>query len=62
MEKINFTFQEACEAACVSAPTLRMWVRQLNCPVIKVGRKYLFPIESFKHFLEEQAARNVDRM
>lgn len=55
MEKLNFTFKEAAEAACVSAPTLRMWVRQLNCPVIMVGKKYLFPIEAYKRWLEGQA-------
>ncbi len=55
MEKINFTSKEACEAANVSAPTLRKWTRTPGFPVIRAGKKILIPIEPFKRWLEEQA-------
>ena len=67
MDKLNYTFSEAAEVAQVSAPTLRAWTRTPGFPVLRVGaagkgRKILIPCELFKRFLEEQAARNVDRM
>jgi len=55
MDKLNYTTKEACEAACVSAPTLRKWTRTPGFPVIRAGKKILIPIEPFKRWLEDQA-------
>jgi len=58
MEKLNFTFQEACKASCVSAPTLRKWTRTPGFPVLRAGKKILIPIDPFKRWLEEQASND----
>lgn len=61
MEKLNYTTKEACEAACVSIPTLRKWTRTPGFPVLYAGKKILIPIEPFKRWLEEQASRGGER-
>jgi len=55
MEKLNYTAKEACQAACVSIPTLRKWTRTCGFPVLRAGKKILIPKEQFKRWMEEQA-------
>lgn len=56
MEKLVLTLTEAADAASVSVPTMRMLVYDHHFPAMKVGRKWLIPVDSFKAWLNEQAA------
>ncbi len=67
-KKLTYTFQEACEVAQVSAPTLRALMRTPGFPALRVGtagagkgKKIVIPIEAYRRFLEEQANNDIDR-
>ncbi len=54
MNKLTLTTREACEAAGVSAPTLRKWARMPGFPLVRAGRKHLILADAFRRWLEEQ--------
>ncbi len=55
MTKLALNLQEAAEAASVSEPTMRMLVNQDDFPALRIGRRWMIPVESFNAWLVDRA-------
>jgi excisionase family DNA binding protein len=53
--KLTLTALEAARAANVSIPTMYAWLHKTNFPALRVGRKWLIPVDAFRRWLETQA-------
>lgn len=53
------TMKEAAAAAGISVPTMREWVHKPGFPALRVGRKWVIPVDAFRRWLEEQAGQRV---
>lgn len=55
MAKLALNLKEASEAVGVSEPTMRALVALENFPALRVGRRWLIPVDAFNAWLVEQA-------
>ena len=57
MGKLAYNIAQAAEAACVSEPTMRKLVNTDGFPAIRVGRRWVIPVEAFNNWLIQEANR-----
>lgn len=55
MNKLAYTLAQAAEAANVSEPTMRRLVNEDGFPAIRVGRRWVIPVEALNAWLIQQA-------
>jgi excisionase family DNA binding protein len=56
MQQLAYNIAQAAEAACVSEPTMRKLVNTDGFPALRVGRRWVIPVESFNAWLVQQAS------
>lgn len=56
MTQLAYNLAQAAEAANVSEPTMRHLVNTEGFPAIRIGRRWVIPVEAFNAWLNQQAA------
>ena len=54
-DKLAYTLNQAASAINVSRPTMTQLVKRKGFPAMKVGRKWLIPVNTFELWLEKEA-------
>ena len=55
MNQIAYNLDQAAQAANVSKPTMRKLIHTDGFPAIRVGRRWVIPVEAFNAWLNKQA-------
>ena len=59
MQQLAYNLEQAAAAACVSEPTMRKLVKTEGFPAIRVGRRWVIPVEAFNAWLVQEANRRT---
>lgn len=54
MTKLALSIEEAAEAINVSVPTMRELMQESGFPAIRVGRRWIIPVDAFSTWLNKQ--------
>lgn len=55
MDKLALTLEQAAESIGVSAPTMLAIANQPGFPALRVGRRWIIPVQALTEWLNEQA-------
>lgn len=55
MEKLALSLEQAAEVIGVSEPTMLTIANQPGFPALKVGRRWIIPVQALAEWLNEQA-------
>lgn len=59
MQQLAYNISQAAEATGVSEPTMRKLVNTEGFPALRVGRRWLIPVESFNAWLVQAATARI---
>ena len=55
MNQLAYNLNQAADAANVSKPTMLRLVNESDFPAIRVGRRWVIPVDAFNAWLNKQA-------
>lgn len=60
VDKLAYNMQEAAEAVGVSRPTMAELIHQKGFPAIRVGRRWIIPVDGLRRWMDEQSQAQED--